>query len=247
MSALLVAGASGCDGHSSPTASQPSSVASECGATYGVRATPMWLHTADGLRLYAVEGGSGKTGVVLVPESPPGDVCGWLPYMATLERAGLRVLALDYRGTGGSPTPVTAKQFAYGNDLEAGIRQVRANGAKAVIVIGASFGGAAAMAYGPHLDADAIISLSGETALAEQHVNALATIPRLRIPLLIVGTRHDAYLPIPDALKLLRRAGSADTHTIFFPGSLHGWDIVGEAPYAAKARALILAWIRAHA
>ena len=245
LTVLLVA-AVGCGGHSAGP--KPFSVDSECGDPSGARVTPVWLHTADGLHLYAVAGGSGKTGVVLVPESPPGDVCGWLPYMATLERAGLRVLALDYRGTGGSALTATARPYAYGNDLGAAIKQIRADGAKTVVLLGASFGGAAAMAYGPELDADAIVSVSGETALAEQHVNALAAIPRLRVPLLIVDTRHDSYLPVPDARKLLRRAGSPDKRTMFFPGELHGWDIVGpKAPYAAKARALILAWLRGHA
>jgi hypothetical protein len=34
-------------------------------------------------------------------------------------------------------------------------------------------------------------------------------------------------------------------HTALYPGGYHGWDLVEDAPYAAKVRALVLAWLRA--
>jgi alpha/beta superfamily hydrolase len=252
--AVTVLGAalvSGC-GSSAPTQATtadgppPPSLAAKCGDVHGVRARPFWLRASDGQRLYAAAGGSAAVGVVLVPESPPGDVCGWLPYIATLERQGLRFLSLDYRGTGDSPA-TTRNPFAYGRDLAAAIAGLRGHGARTIFLGGASFGAVAAMQYGPGLDADGIISLSGETRLPELHVDALTAIPRLRVPLLIVGTRRDSYVSVRDALMLLRRAGSSDKRIAFFPGSRHGWEIVENAPYAARARALIRDWIRAHA
>jgi len=100
------------------------------------------------------------------------------------------------------------------------------------------------LTYGPRLDATGVISLSGEPYLGPE-LDALAAVPRLRVPLLIVGSRHDPYLSVSDAVKLLRRAGSKDKRTALYPGGWHGWDIVEQAPYAARARALVLAWIRA--
>jgi alpha-beta hydrolase superfamily lysophospholipase len=198
--------------------------------------------------LYGATGGGGDVGVVLAPESPPANVCGWLRYVATLEHAGLRVIAFDFRGTGDSPRPLgTAAQSAYDHDFAAAIARLRSGGATKVVVIGASLGGARALTYGPTLDADAIVSLSGEATLPEYDINAIPLVPHLRVPLLIVGTRHDPYLPVSSALQLLRRAGSKDKQTAFFPGSWHGWEIVLDAPYAARARALILHWIHAHA
>ncbi len=226
---------------------RPESVVSKCGGTRGAHVAPLWLHTSDGQRLYAVSGGGGDVGVVLAPESPPGDVCGWLSYLATLEATGLRVIAFDFRGTGDSPTPVTtAEQSAYDRDFAAAIGRLRADGSTKVVVIGASLGGARALVYGSRLDADAIVSLSGEASLPEYGINALPVVPRLRVPLLIVGSRHDAYLPVAAALQLLRRAGSKDKATVFFPGNWHGWELVEDAPYAARARAAILRWIRTH-
>jgi alpha/beta superfamily hydrolase len=242
--------ATACGLASAPTSAhdpKPPRLVDKCGDTPGARAArPFWLHAGDGQRLYAIGGGAGTTGVVLVPESPPGDVCGWLPYIATLEHAGLRVLSLDYRGTGDSPLTVRRDAYAFEQDLSAAVAELRAEGAKKVILAGASFGGAAVMAYAPSLDVDAVISFSGETDLPAYHVDAIGAVRGLRVPLLIVDARHDPYLSIGDAQRLVRRAGAPDKRTMLFQGAWHGWEIVEDAPYARKARALILAWIRAH-
>jgi pimeloyl-ACP methyl ester carboxylesterase len=66
--------------------------------------SPSWLRTADGVRLYSIDAGSGSTGVVLAHESP-GGLCGWLPALPEFVAHGLRVLAFDFRGfpPAGSP------------------------------------------------------------------------------------------------------------------------------------------------
>jgi alpha-beta hydrolase superfamily lysophospholipase len=221
----------------------PPRLAGKCGDTSGISSAPFWLEAKDGVRLYAVEAGSGDVGVVLAHESPA-DLCGWLPYMARLSHDGIRVLAFDFRGYGDSQRPASNADFvAYGRDFQAAIARLRADGAHKIFVMGASFGGAAALNYAPGLPIAGLISLSGETAFPPR-LNGLAAMPRLKAPLLIVGSRHDRYLPVPDALKLLRAAGSKDKRTAFYPGGFHGWNIVEDAPYAAKARTLILAWIR---
>ena len=63
-------------------------------------------------------------------------------------------------------------------------------------------------------------------------------------PLLIVGSRDDAYLPIAGARELLHHAGSSAKRLVLYPSSWHGWQIVENAPYARKARAVVLAWLR---
>jgi alpha-beta hydrolase superfamily lysophospholipase len=158
----------------------------------------------------------------------------------------LRVLAFDFRNMGDSGRPVGAAVTAYGRDFRAALNFARRHAAHRVFLIGASYGGALALAWGPQLDVSGVISLSGEAFYPRLGFSALSEVPRLKAPLLIVGSRHDRYLPIPYALKLLRRAGSTDKRTAFYPGGWHGWSIVEDAPYARKARALILAWIRAH-
>jgi dienelactone hydrolase len=110
--------------------------------------------------------------------------------------------------------------------------------------MGASYGGAVSLTYAPRLPIDGVISLSGETYLPSARANPLVSAPRLKVPLLIVGTRRDHYLPVKSALTLLRRTAAKDKRTAFYSGGWHGWAIVETAPYAAGARALISAWIR---
>jgi len=225
-------------------AATPPPLASTCGDAPGITAQPTYVRTTDGVDLYALDAGTGSTAVVLVHESPA-SLCGWLDYIPTLTAAGFRVLAFDLRGFGHSGVPPRVPYRAYDRDLAAMVARARADGAKRVFLLGASYGGALSLTYAPRLRIDGVISLSGETYLPSSHANPLLSAPRLRVPLLIVGTRHDHYLPVKDALVLLRRAATKDKHTALYPGGWHGWGIVETAPYAASARALIAAWIRA--
>ncbi|HEX6761933.1 MAG TPA: alpha/beta fold hydrolase [Gaiellaceae bacterium] len=224
----------------------PRTLAAKCGDTSGVTAKPFWLRASDGVRLYAVDSGTGTIGVVLAHESPA-DLCGWLPYMATLERSGIRVLAFDFRGFGDSQRPASIRRsLAFGRDFRGAIARLRADGARKVFLMGASFGGAAALTYAPGLRLAGVVSLSGEPQIAGAGLNGLAAVRRLHAPLLIVGSREDRYLSVADALRLLRRAGSRDKRTALYPGAFHGWQLVEDAPYAPRVRGLVLAWLRSH-
>jgi len=125
------------------------------------------------------------------------------------------------------------------------VAHAHADGAKRVFLLGASYGGALSLTYAPRLKVDGVISLSGETYLPSSQANPLLSAPRLHVPLLIVGTRHDHYLPVKDALTLLRRAATKDKRTALYRGGWHGWGIVETAPYAASARTLIARWLHA--
>jgi pimeloyl-ACP methyl ester carboxylesterase len=70
----------------------------------------------------------------------------WIPQARELEAAGFSVLAIDFRGNGGSTGP--GKDDPQGpplyNDVLAAVRYLRSSGAKTVSVVGGSMGGAAA-------------------------------------------------------------------------------------------------------
>lgn len=194
------------------------------------------------MRLYAAEAGNGPTAVVLAHESPA-DLCGWLPIVPSLEHAGLRVLALDFRGFGDSGPGVGKGALAYDLDLRAAIAHVRGEGATKVVLVGASFGGAVALADGSRLEVDGVISLSGEPRLANAGLNGLAGVRRLRVPLLVLASRDDHWCTGADARTIVRDAASHDKRATVYPGAWHGWDMLVDPPFAAGARALVVGWI----
>lgn len=218
------------------------SLQEKCGDS-DVVAQPFDVRTSDGVDLYTIDVGTGSTAIVLVHESPA-SLCGWLPYIPSLTAAGFRVLAFDLRGFSDSILPPKVPARAYGRDLAAEVARARADAASRVFLIGGSYGGAVSLTYAPFLSIDGVISLSGEVYLPSAQANPLRSAARLRVPLLIVGTRHDRYLPVKDALALLRKAGTKDKRTALYPGGWHGWDIVENAPFAGSARTLIADWIR---
>lgn len=101
--------------------------------------------TPDGGLIYANLYGKSNRGIVLAhggrftKES-------WEKQAQALVKAGFRVLAIDFRGRGKSRAGTQTQPGDDGVrfDVLAAIRYLRANGAKTVSVIGASFGGGAA-------------------------------------------------------------------------------------------------------
>ena len=145
----------------------------------------------------------------------------------------MRVVAFDYRGTGDSPVQRGRPPFAYGRDLAAAVAQLRADGAKKVAVVGASFGGAVAMTYASGVEG---WSASPARPLCPSTTSTRSTaVSHLNVPLLIIGSRSDTYLPVAGARELLRRAGSTAKSLVLYPGSWHGWQIVEDAPVRAQS------------
>jgi len=202
----------------------------------------MWIRASDGVRLFAVETGDGPTAVVLAHEGGA-DLCEWLGYMKTLNAAGLRAFAFDFRGSGHSDDPSRGR-YAIGRDLAASVARVRADGARHVFLLGASMGGAAVVQNSAGIRVDGLISLSGTLLSPGFGVNDPAGVRSLTAPFLYVGTREDPRAPREVAISIFHRVGSVDKRIVLYPASAHGTTLVDEPPNAARTRALILRWIR---
>jgi pimeloyl-ACP methyl ester carboxylesterase len=224
-------------------AEAPPSLVVACGNASGITARAFWLRAADGVRLYAVEAGKGSTAVVLAHQGRS-NLCGELPYAKTLLARGLRIVAFDFRGNGHSELPAK-NSLALGRDLAAAVSRAHQRGAKNVFLIGASMGGAAVVQNGAGLRVDGLVSLSGTRLWPGFGINKPGP-GALRAPFLYLGSRSDGRAPLQEARAVFRSVGSNDKREVLYPGTLHGWDLVQAAPHAAKTRALILAWIRAH-
>jgi dienelactone hydrolase len=128
--------------------------------------------------------------------------------------------------------------------VAAAAAEVRTLGSKKVFVAGASLGGAAVLKAAPSLDPQpaGVVSFSGEPQL----LDAMASAPRLKAPLLVLIARNDGYSSVADNRRLVRAAGSADKQLAVYPGDWHGWDLLYKAPYRARATALVFEFVRDH-
>jgi dienelactone hydrolase len=235
---LVVAATTG----GSAAADSPPTLAEACGSAYGLEAQPSWLMTRDGVRLYTIEAGGGSTAIILAHQGRS-DLCDTLPYAAKLAPAGFRVLAFDFRGWGRSQSP-SRNRLSLGRDLAAVVARAREEGVEHVFLIGASMGGAAIVQNTSALRVDGRVSLSGTRLWTGFGINNPNGLKRIRAPFLYLGTLHDWRAPVKEALGIFRRIGARDKRAVFYSGSLHGWNLVGNARYSAKARALVLTWIR---
>lgn len=224
------------------TIAEPPTLAAACGSSAGLDAKAAWLTTADGVRLYTVEAGSGSTAVVLAHQGRS-DLCDTLPYATTLVPAGFRVLAFDFRGWGRSESP-SHHALALGNDLAAMVERARNEGTEHVFLVGASMGGAAVVQNTSALKVDGRISLSGTRLWPGFGINQPKSLKRMRAPFLYVGARDDWRAPLREARAIVRRVGARDKRMALYPGSDHGWALVDAGRLASSRRALILNWIR---
>jgi pimeloyl-ACP methyl ester carboxylesterase len=112
--------------------------------------------TEDGGMIVADSYGSSTRGIVLAHGGPYRKES-WEPQARQFERAGFAVLAFDFRGFGASrgPRQDDLESAPLHFDVLAGVRHMKASGARTVSVVGASMGGSAAV------DA-AILSKPGE-------------------------------------------------------------------------------------
>jgi pimeloyl-ACP methyl ester carboxylesterase len=222
----------------------PPTLAGACGSTGGLDARSFWATATDGVRLYMVEAGSGDTTVVLA-HGGRSDLCETIPFASRLVAAGYRIVAFDFRGNGRSEWPAR-NRLALGRDLAAAAARAREDGAEHVVLLGSSMGAAAIVQNTAALNVDGRVSLSGTRLWPGYGVNDPAGLGRIRAPFLYVGARDDWRAPLGEALAMFRKVAARDKRTALYPGSDHGWQLVESAPFAPRARALVLSWIRSH-
>ena len=98
---------------------------------------------ADGYRLQADQYGSGERAVILA-HGGRFDRKSWKPQAEALEKAGFRVLAIDFRGYGQTIQGTQTEDWKQYSDVLAAVRYLYGAGAKSVSIVGASMGGDAA-------------------------------------------------------------------------------------------------------
>lgn len=150
----------------------------------------------------------------------PSTLCGWFPYAARLAKSGYRVLLFDERRSGDR----------LDLDVPAAVGEALALGARRVVAMGASRGGAATLIAAGRdcMLVSGVVSVSGETDLRSYGagVPPLYAVPyerRIAAPLLVVGSRDDSLIGQGAVNTLVRRARHA--RAVLVPGGDHGWDM----------------------
>jgi pimeloyl-ACP methyl ester carboxylesterase len=245
---VLLAGCGGGDHvRLAAQAKPPPLLAARCGTQGTFRSRTLWFSAADGTRLDGAELGSGPRGVILLHESPA-DLCGWEPYGMTLARRHFHVLLVDLRGYRLSHRGSFGGARGARADVRGAVDELKRLGAKRVVVVGASYGGVVALVAAPALGSQiaAVASLSGELVLGQgsaTELNALDAVRRLRVPLLVMGSRDDRYLSDAEARQLVHAAGSKQKSLTEFDGTFHGWDLLSDAPQHQRADDILLEFL----
>jgi pimeloyl-ACP methyl ester carboxylesterase len=154
----------------------------------------------------------------------------------------LRGYGLSGRGPRGGPRGARA-------DVRDAVDELRRLGAQRVAVVGASYGGVNALVAAPSLGRRiaGVASLSGELVLGKgssTELNALAAARKIRVPLLVMGSRDDPYLDQADALRLVRAARSSEKTLVEFAGAAHGWDLLAPGRQRRRADRTLVGFLR---
>jgi pimeloyl-ACP methyl ester carboxylesterase len=220
---------------------------SETCLTPAERALAVFFRAPDGTRLAGVLLGHGSRAVLLAHELGA-DLCSWLPYGRTLVTRGYRVLAIDFRGSGSSGQSPARVAGSFDRDVVAGVKLLKGKGARRVVLAGGSIGGAAVLVAAAAIDprVDGVVSVSAPaTVPAGLGPNALAAVGKLRVPALFVTGKLDPIVPLTDARRLYRAAGSGDKRLVILPGSSHGSALLLGSD-GARARGILDGFIDAH-
>jgi alpha-beta hydrolase superfamily lysophospholipase len=203
------------------------------------------FRAADGTKLVGHVFGKGPKAVVLGHQSQS-NLCDWATYARRLARLGYTAFAIDFRGHGLSQRRQGAAANRLALDLAAAAKLMRQRGKTKVFLVGASMGGIASLVAGANVKppVDGVVSVSAPARFLG--MDAVATAPRLRVPVLYLAAADDdnaGYDFSKDAEELYEATAVADKQLVVLRGYLHG---VGLVNASARTRSLIESFLKGH-
>jgi pimeloyl-ACP methyl ester carboxylesterase len=179
---------------------------------------------SEGARLDAAVFGKGPVGIVLA-HARDGSLCNWSSIAPELAGEGFRVLIFDF----GAPATVA-------QDMHAATEEIRGQGAKRIVLGGASLGGTVALMTAVRTrNVVGAFSLSAPALYG--NTEGLPAVRRIRAPVLFVAAEDDGNFA-DDARRLYRAAASRDKELLIVAGSEHGTALYG-GPEAERVRAAV--------
>ncbi|GGN86702.1 hypothetical protein GCM10011579_078790 [Streptomyces albiflavescens] len=176
----------------------------------------MTFKDTEGSDVDGYETGTGTTGIVLSHQSN-NDVCSWIPSADELAAAGYRVLAVN---SNSSEVP----------EIEGAAARLRSEGAKKILLMGASKGGTASLVAASKIEpaVAAVVSLSGPGLYSD--MDATKAVPDLTMPVYFLAAAGDGQFAqdAKDLDKLARKSHGEKLKMV--SGAAHGSDILLQQP-----------------
>jgi pimeloyl-ACP methyl ester carboxylesterase len=195
----------------------------------------------EGTELNSVWLGAGGTTAVLLHQTDGNGLCGFLFFADYLAGRGIRVAAVDLCGYGQSAclaSPAATDRVA---QVGAVVKAARAEGAKRVVLVGASMGGSIAITAAGGTGADAVVDLSGPASFESSDINRDAG--SVSMPALFAFSKSDSA-----DLAAVRAAlpRMPTKHKIFLTFDIgHGYELLQDliddelTPLAPKVAAFV--------
>ncbi|MGW6447336.1 alpha/beta hydrolase [Lentzea sp. NPDC055074] len=184
------------------------------------------LTTSDGVRLSAMELGTGDRGILLSHEQGY-YMCSWLAFGQELAAAGYHVLLLEYRNHGASETAQDNDNLD--RDTRAALAALHSSGAKRVLLGGASCGGTASAvtaADEPELAGLLVLSSPAQCFVLDGEAAAR----KITAPSFFAVSPIDySGNMIKETRRLYEASAAARKHLEIVPGGAHGTDVLREA------------------
>jgi pimeloyl-ACP methyl ester carboxylesterase len=182
-----------------PNASSPTAAA---GRTISFTAT-------DGVRLTGVLYGTGTTAVVL-SNMGDNDPKLWDAFAPVLAHRGYLVLTYSYRYPRNASSFDSDMAAHTVDDLRGAVAQVRASGAKNVVLAGGSLGGMATAKVAASVKAAAMIVLSAPVDLTDYDFHVLPAELATTMPKLFIGSTSDPVVPFAETQRMFDLAAQPE-------------------------------------
>lgn len=185
------------------------------GLAGAVDSTEIVFPTPDNGEIHGLLYGSGDHAVVLA-HGKVFDKESWAPLAPRLAEAGLRVLAIDFRGYGKSTAGTDGEKLFL--DIIAAMSYLRRSGAERISIVGASMGGgvaarAAVLVEPGEIDRLVLLAPSAIPKTEQMHVNQLVYITAEGDP--SVERTRDQFRRAPQPKRLEILPGQAHAQHIF--------------------------------
>lgn len=182
-----------------PTLPAPVPLNEFCGSTTPHGLVPRTFSVSDRVSLNSAWLGSGSTVAVLLHQTDGNGLCGFLFYADYLARRGLRVALLDLCDYGQSVCLDPSLAADPTAQVQAVVDAARSDGARRIVLVGASMGGSIALTAARSVQADAVVDLSGPAVFQYSDITDDAS--NITMPALFAFARTD-----PDDLAAVHAA-----------------------------------------